>query len=153
VPVAFMYNIGMYKLAKGELDLSSANLGVALLNESSTAGSEPDVTKLADFSTLGEITAKNYERKTLTSLSVTQDDGNNQVAFTAGNLVYEGLGGDGQDDEITAELIYLKSNDDDDEENVPLFYMEIEPLHTNGSDVNLNVHADGVMLLKNKASS
>lgn len=144
------YNRAIYLHATGALNLATADLRMALLNENSTAGSEPAAATLSAFSDLSEIEATNYARKALANETVTQDDVNNQVVIDADNPTWTALGG-AANDTITAALVYVHTGADS--ANVPLYYIELNSaLPTNGSDVSLQVNPDGLAIMRNKAA-
>lgn len=80
------YNRGKYLLATGALDLSTADVRMALVTSSYTFN--PDHNTMDEVS--NEVTGTGYSRKTLATLTVTENDTDNCAYFGADNVSWTG---------------------------------------------------------------
>ena len=84
-----MYNRGKTEILNGELNLDIDTIKVLIV----TSGSyvyDADHNFLAEV-TGAEASAGGYVRKTLASVSITQDDTNNYAVFDAADVTWEGI--------------------------------------------------------------
>lgn len=144
----FAYTVITDLLAKGQLDLreAGADLRIALLDESSTVGLEPNVTTLAGFTTLGEISGAGYSRKALANQSVAKNNTDHRTEVGCDDVVYDSLDAG----VIAHALIYIHITDDSD--SIPLCHLDIfktgttDPLPTNGSPITLRINTNGFLM-------
>ncbi len=146
--VSFVYTRAKALLFNGGLDLDTDDIRVVLLRQKAftTCDDEPDVEFMADFTTLGEITATNYSRIPLTSRVVDIDYVNRRAELLADDILYTALGG-AMNDIIGAILIYKRVTSDLD--SIPIAYIDNNGsdfgLITIGSDIPLTWSATGIL--------
>lgn len=147
--MSFAYNIAKYKFATGAANLTTLDTRIALLKmpASTTCDTQRDVSTLSGFTTLGELVATNYARKTLAGEAVTQDNTNNRAEFSVTSpITWTALGG-ATNDTIGAILLFAFVTADSD--SWPIAYIDNAGsgfnLTTNGSDFSINVNAEGLL--------
>lgn len=89
---SFVYQRAKELLATAALNLSSADLRVALCMTNTTADTEKAANTFGGFTTLDECNGANYARSDLAGVGVTRDDGNLIVYLDANDAVYTNLG-------------------------------------------------------------
>jgi hypothetical protein len=138
----FVFTVITDLLAKGQLDLREAgsDLRLILLGGTSTVGTQPDVTTLAGFTTLGEVTGTGYSRKVLANQTVTKNNISNSADCDCDDVVYDALSAG----TLVGALIYLHVTNDTD--SVPLVFMDQGfPMITNGGPITLRVNTSGFL--------
>lgn len=98
--------------------------------------SNATVTAVLAETNVDEVDATNYVRKTLASKAVTTTG--NKTLFDADNPVWTSLGG-ASNNTITGALIYKFDTDDDG--SIPIAFLDVDDLPTNGGDVTLTKDA------------
>lgn len=140
------FTYGMTGIANGTIDLDTNTIKCLLTKvaASTTVDTEFDKTTLSGFTTLGEISATNYVRKTLT-VTVSADTTNHRGKITISNVTWSSLGG-ASNDTIGGILIYKHITDDTD--SIPLWWHDYSTTQaTNGGDIVLSPHANGLAYL------
>jgi hypothetical protein len=102
----FLYTHARYRLGRGQLDLASADLRVALIMTGNTVATEQDASRLSVFTTLAELNSTaGYARKSATAgLTFAEDSTYHLARLTLPNLTWTGLTtGSGQ---IAGALLY-----------------------------------------------
>lgn len=84
-----VYTRGMYLMAKGDLDLDTADVRALLVTNAYTPNVDHDY--VSDV-VANEYNGSGYVRKALTTLAVSLDDANNWVKFASDNVVWTALG-------------------------------------------------------------
>ena len=138
----FWYTNAKRAFAAGEISPTTDTFKAMLVvPATSTADTEKAVTTLSGFTTLGEYTGAHYARKTLTSITVTQDDVNLTGKIDAADITWTALGADAN----AAILVYKHVTNDTD--SIPLFYIDTGtnlPFNGNGGDVTVAWNANGI---------
>jgi hypothetical protein len=141
--VSFCYTEAKRQLFAGLLDLNGGDdIRALLVLAASTADTEPNVTNLAGFATLGEITDGSYSRVALAAETVTADTTNHLAKFTATSpLSWLGLTSGGS---VKGMIIY-KHVAGGDANCTPIFYIDQGgfPFTMTGADLNANQHPTG----------
>ena len=143
-------------LLEGQIDGTSDTLRVALLNNTTSYTFDPDnhtnVDDVIDGGTTGtEFSGGSYSRQTLSNVTVTQDDVDDEGVFDADDTTFPSL--DSQD--IQTIIIYKQVGGDDttpgDDPIVAVLDDDSAgsltdlPLTTNGSDVTITWNAEGIV--------
>lgn len=142
------------ELFRANLDFANDIIKVALLKE--TTEYSPDeaahefVDDVLDGGTTGaEFDDTNYSRKTLGSLSVTEDNTDHEGVWDAGDITWNNLGGSqtieavliykqvGGDDNTPADDPILRVLDDSEESDLPLT--------TSGGNVTIQWDSEGII--------
>lgn len=106
------------QLLQDSSDWESLDLRAILLDNTSTVGSQEDITAVSGYSTLGEVTGTGYARQALANIAVTLDNATNSIKLTADHLSYGGI----SVGNVAAILIYQHVTDDDD--SIPFIYLD-----------------------------
>jgi len=141
---------------EGSIDLTADTVKVALISDDTAYTFDPAahsfVNDILDGgTTASEFTGSGYSRQTLSGLSVTQDDTDNEGVFDANDVTFSSLDGDG----IQGVVIYQQIGGDDTTPGDDRVLAVVDddsagsnsdlPLTTNGSDVTLSFNAEGVI--------
>lgn len=141
----FTYNVCKKNLMEGTLDLTTTGRVKALLVMSNTtADTEKGKLFLSQFTTLDECDGTNYARQTLTGMTVTQDDVDDEGVFDATNVTFTVE--DDASRTIAGVIIYFDLiGGDNDVTNVPLYWIEDStPITANGGDIVVSFAAEGI---------
>lgn len=147
-----IYNSVKTLLFNGGIDLDTDNLRILLLSDSQAytpnIDSEAFVDDVVGVSAT-ELNATNYTRKSL-SVTVTQDNVDNEAVADATDLTWTALGGT-TDDTIGGAIVYREVGADDstpaDDDLIAHLTSADFPMPTNGGDVSLNFHTEGLLNL------
>lgn len=90
--MSFVYQRAKELLATAALNLSTADLRVALVMTNTTTDTEKDKNTFAGFTTLDECNGANYARNDLGGVTTVRDDGNLIVYCDANDAVFTNLG-------------------------------------------------------------
>ena len=135
-----VYNPGLLKLLDGTIDFENDTIKLLLVDTSHT------FTKSHEFVSdivANEASGTGYSRKTLANASIALDTGNDRVEFDADDISYTGLDAG----TIASAIIYKEVTNDADS---PLIAdIDFTNLVTNGSDVDLQVNAEGFFYITN----
>lgn len=145
--MTFVYEKALTKLMNDTIDLSTADLRVLIVGESSTVDTETEVEFISGFTTLDELTGvTNYVRKALANEAIGEDLTNNRAELDADNVTWVALGG-AANGTIQGFLVYVHVTDDDD--SIPLSYHDNDGASfsqgTNGSNVSMNIDVEGLL--------
>lgn len=143
-------------LLEGQIDANADTLRVALISDNTSYTFDPDthtfVNDILDSGTTAEeFAGTGYSRQTLSNVTVTQDNTDDEGVFDADNLTFANLNGDtiqgiiiykqvGGDDTTPGDDPVLVVLDDDSAGSVADL-----PLPTNGGDITLNFAAEGII--------
>lgn len=139
--MSFVYTEAKRALLAGELDLNAHDIRMALLLNTTTADTEEDVTTLAGFTTLGEVTDGSYSRKALAAEAVNADNANNRGEFSSTTPVtWTALTTAG-----TVQAVLLFRHVTNDADSVPIAFIDTGgfPFSLSGGDLNINMNAEG----------
>jgi hypothetical protein len=89
---SFVYQRAKELLATAALNLSTADLRVALVMTNTTTDTEKAANTFAGFTTLDECNGANYARVDLAGVTTVRDDGNLIVYLDANDAVFTNLG-------------------------------------------------------------
>jgi len=138
-----VYNPGLLKLLDGTIDFENDTIKLLLVdtNHSFTKSDEFVSDIVANEAT--NSTGSGYERKTLANASIALDTGNDRVEFDADDISYTAIDAG----TIASAIIYKEVTNDADS---PLIAdVDFTDLVTNGSDVDLQVNAEGFFHITN----
>lgn len=148
------YNVGKKKLA--EVGCSTAVLKVLLLQTISTAPNNPDEPDIASIAALLstsiaiEFSDTNYQagatgtgRLTVANVTVTSTNANNRAEITFDTLTWTSLGGT---QTARAGVLYYHLSTADSS-NIPLGYLELPDVATNGQNFSIVPGSAGVIQL------
>jgi len=138
-----VYNPGLLKLLDGTIDFENDTIKLLLVdtNHSFTKSHEFVSDIVANEAT--NSSGSGYERKTLTNASIALDTGNDRVEFDADDISYTAIDAG----TIASAIIYKEVTNDADS---PLIAdIDFTDLVTNGSDVDLQVNAEGFFYITN----
>lgn len=143
------------QVMEGSIDLTSDTIKVALISDDTDytfdQAAHSTVDDILDGGTTAtEFSGSGYSRQTLSNLTVTQDDDDNEGVFDADDVTFSGIDGD----TIQGYIIYQQVGDDDttpEDDRVLAVYdddsagsLEDLPLTTNGSDVTIAFDSEGI---------
>lgn len=140
---------------QGSLDLVNDTLKVALYNDTTAFTFDPDTHAHVDDildggTTADEFSGSGYSRKSLSTQTVSQDDTDDEAAFTAADLSWSSLDGE----TIQGIIVYKQVGGDDTTPGDDPVVTVIDdadaadlPLPTNGSQVDLNWNSEGILNL------
>jgi hypothetical protein len=143
-------------LLEGSFDLVNDTVRVALLSDDTAYSFDPDnhsfVSDIIDGGTTAEeFNGSGNSRQTLTNVTVTQDDTDDEGVADADDVTFSAL----NNDTIQAIVIYKQVGGDDStpgDDPVLAVYDENSgtsladlPLPTNGGDVTLNFSSEGII--------
>lgn len=124
---------------KGDIDFDVDDIRVMLVDSTTTADTEEDVTTISGITTLGELSGTGYVRKALANEIVNKDDANNRSEFDADDTVWTGINAG------TAQAAIIYKHVTDDSDSIPLFYIDSDfPFVTNGGDMTIQWNAEGI---------
>jgi hypothetical protein len=138
-----VYNPGLLKLLDGTIDFENDTIKLLLVdtNHSFTKSDEFVSDIVANEAT--NSSGSGYERKTLANASIALDAGNDRVEFDADDISYTAVDAG----TIASAIIYKEVTNDADS---PLIAdIDFTDLVTNGSDVDLQVNAEGFFFITN----
>jgi len=142
-----IYNNFKELLFNGGIDLDNDTLQVALISDSPAYTPDPDndvfVSDVLDDVAASELSGTGYTRQTV-SMSITQDNANDQAVADTADLTYSGI-----DAGTIDGMILFKQGPTDDSDSPLIAHLTSPefPLVTNGGDVNLLFDAAGVLTL------
>ena len=135
-----VYNPGLLKLLDGTIDFENDTIKVLLVDDNHSFDKTHEFVDDVDTN---EASGTGYERKTLANASISLDTGNDRVEFDADDLSYTGLDAG----TIASAILYKEVTNDSDS---PLIAdIDFTDLVTNGSDVDLQVNAEGFFYITN----
>jgi len=138
-----VYNPGLLKLLDGTIDFENDTIKLLLVdtNHSFTKSDEFVSDIVANEAT--NSSGSGYERKTLANASIALDTGNDRVEFDADDISYTAIDAG----TIASAIVYKEVTNDADS---PLIAdIDFTDLVTNGSDVDLQVNAEGFFYITN----
>lgn len=146
------------ELLNGSIDLADDTIKVALFNDTTDYSFDADAHEFVDdilddgttAEEFGEDGGTGYSRKTLANPSTSQDDTDDEGVFDADDLSWDELDGE----TIQGIIVYRQVGDDDtspEDDDVITVIDDSDaddlPLSTNGSQVDLNWAAEGIVTL------
>jgi hypothetical protein len=140
---SLVYNNGMYLIVTQALDLNSeTDIRVLLLKTGYTP--DKDHVYVSDLTPASyEVTVSGYSRGVLTTTTISKDDTNDRVKFTAANYAFGAL----STGETVIAAVAYKYNVADSA--APLIaYADFTDTPTNGSTFTVNWHADGIFYIQ-----
>lgn len=135
-----VYNPGLLKLLDGTIDFEGDTIKLLLVDESHTFDKTDEF--VSDI-VANEASGTGYSRKTLANTSIALDAGNDRVEFDADDISYTGLDAG----TIASAIIYKEVTNDAD--SILIADVDFTNLVTNGSDVDLQVNAEGFFYINN----
>ena len=134
-------NATLLKVINGEIDYSSDDIRVGLLDDSQAYVADPDTHEFVEdvLADANEYSDVGYDRVELDNQTTTQDDANNRAVWDANDATFPDLGSsDG--DTIQAAFIFKQVTDETDSPVLRVVEeddVEDFPLATNGQDVTI----------------
>lgn len=138
-----LYNPGLLKLLNGSIDFANDTIKVLLVNTSHTYDKTDEFVSDIVANEASNVSGTGYERKTLASKTLTLDAANDRVEYDAANPTYTSIDAG----TIAAAIIYKEVTNDAD--SPVIAQIDFADLVTNGSDVELQVNADGLFTVTN----
>ena len=141
----FAYTHALALLLKGDIDFENDDIRVMLIDSTTTADTEKDVSFIGDFSTLGELSGTGYVRKALGTQVVNQDDPNDRGEFDAADIVWTAINAG------TAQAMLIYKHVTNDADSIPIAYVDTGgfPISTSGGDVTIQWNAQGILQATN----
>ena len=129
----------------GEFDWDSNTWRVLLFDGTSTIPTEKTKNTLSGYTTLGELSGTGYSRKTLASLTITEDNTTDFLcAADAADVTWTAINAGTA---VGALVFKFVTNDAD---SVPFLHLSSGfPVVTNGSDFTMQLSASGLFRFKN----
>lgn len=146
--MSFVYTPAKKLILQADIDflVDTFKLIALKVAASTTCDTEKDKTTVSGFTTLGEISATSYVRKTLASLAVNQDDPNLRAEFDVADVTWTAIGGASNDTIGAFLLIKFVTNDAD---SIPIAYIDNAGSSfaqaTNGSDITATINVEGLL--------
>ena len=137
-----LYNTGLEKILDGTINLDTpADVRCLLLKSGYTF--DPDHDFVSDLTPASnEITVSGYSRQALTGEVISRDDGNNRVMYDAGDVTFSALAAG---ETIIAAVLYVYNAADS--AAALLAYIDLVDTATNGGDVIIQWHANGIFYI------
>lgn len=133
------------KLAKGDLDLDTADLRVMLCMSNTTADTERNVSTLSGFTTLDEYDGSGYSRYDLGASSIAIDAGNSRVEIDYGDGTFGAAVGAGTRQWVG--MLFYINVDGTNANDWPVAWADLTANNGNGGAVNITVNAEGALQL------
>ncbi len=141
----FVYTHAKHLFLTGALNLSSADVRVALVMTNTTADTEKDVSTISAFTTLDEYDGANYTSggAALAGESVAQDDANDRSEFDATDLTFSALGVGAR--QCQGAIVYAFVTNFG--ASIPIAWIDTGgfPFTGNGSNVTIQWNAEGIV--------
>lgn len=142
----FVYTNALDLIAKGSIDFLNDDIRIALVDNTTTADTEEDVTLMNGFSTLGELSGTGYSRKVLASKAINKDEANDRSEMDCADVLWSSINAG------TAAAAILYKHVSDDTDSIPIAFIDSNfPFVTNGGDFTLTINAEGLIQVKNSA--
>lgn len=149
---SILYNLGKKELLDGTIDLGANTIKAMLVTSSYIANANNDFVADggADDADDHELTGTGYDpgfagsgRKTLGSITIVEDDGNNRAEFDAADLTWSGI------DAGTAAAVIIYRHLTNDGLSTLIAYIDTGgfPVVTNGGDLTITWNAEGIIHL------
>jgi len=130
--------------------LGGSTLKVGLLDNSTAYSFDPATDEfVSDLPTTQEPGDASYSRQTLSSVTITQDDTDNEGVLDAADVTFPSLS---TTNDIQAAFIYKQVGTDDSTPTDDILVAVFDdasnadlPIATNGSDLNLALNAEGIV--------
>lgn len=139
--MSFVYTEAKRALLAGELDLNAHDIRAMLVLNTTTADTEEDVTTIAGFSSLAEVSDGSYARVSLTTEAVNSDNANNRAEFSSDTPIsWPALTTGGT---VQAMILYRHVTNDAD--SVPIAFIDSGgfPFSLTGANLSVNQNAEG----------
>ena len=129
-----------YLLARGSLDLASADLRMALVMTNANLSSNPNSSRLSGY-TLDEMDGANYARKTLAGETVTEDSTYRRAELAWTNVTWTALGNGTR--QIAGALLYVHVDANATSQIPVAFYDDGCPINPGGEDFFFQLSSNG----------
>lgn len=141
------YNRGKYILSNSSMDFVNDTIKVLLLDNAQSYVFDPSHNFVADLTPgTNELTNNSgtgYERKTLATKAVNEDDVNDQAEMDCADIDYTSIDAG----EIQAAVVYKEVTNDSD--SPVIAYIDSGfPKQTNGGDLTLTINSEGLLQAK-----
>lgn len=134
-------NIGKTGIANGNIDFLTDTIRAALLDNTTTADTDPDADNLGAYATLGRIAGTTDQ--TLASKAITTNDTNDRAEIDAADIAFTAVPGGS-----TAQGVLIFKFVTNDAGSTPIAFLEFaSPITTNGGDINVAFAATGLLHL------
>ena len=141
----FVYTHAKHLFLTGGLNLSTADMRVALVMTNTTADTEKDLSTIGAFTTLDEYDGAGYSSggSALAGEGVTQDDPNDRSEFDATDLTFTGLGVGTR--QCQGAIVYAFVTNFG--ASIPVAWIDTGgfPFTGNGSNVTIQWNAEGIL--------
>lgn len=145
-----VYNSTKKRLLDGTFDFDADTIRLALISNNTSYTPNIDTEEFVDDvldggTTAEEFSGTNYSRKTLSNISITQDNSDDEGVFDADDVTFNNIDGD----TIQAILIYKQvgGNDLTPGDDVLIAHLTSSdfPLPANGGSITLNFSGEGII--------
>lgn len=139
--MAKLYNSGLLKLVNRDINYVSDTIQILIVDDTYTFDKAD--TALTDV-TGSEVTndvGSGYERKTLSSKSITLNSTDDRIEFKAADVIYTAV----ETNEVWDAAILYSGTD-------LIAYLDFSPRTTNGSDIRLNIGTADTIHINNDLS-
>lgn len=134
-------NYAKGRFADGTFDWNTDDIRILLVDSTTTCDTEPNVTSLSGYATLGELSGTGYVRKALVNEAVNVDTSNNRAELDADDITWTGLNAG----TAVGFLIY-KHVDGTLANDQPIAYSEFAtPFISNGGNFTITVDVEGLL--------
>ena len=138
-----LYNPGLLKLLDRTVDFENDTIKVLLVDTSHAFDKTDEFVSDIVANEAANVSGSGYERKTLGSKTILLDAANDRVEYDCANPTYTAINAG----TIAAAIVFKEGVDD---ASSPLLaQIDFADLVTNGSDVELQVNADGLFTVTN----
>lgn len=144
----FVYNLAAAEIARGNIDLLADTIKIMLVKSGYVPDRDDDfIEEAVDDANEHELTVSGYTggfggagRKTLGSKTITEDDANDRAEFDCADVTWTALA---TGETIVGAIIIKEITND--AASVLIAYLDLSDTPTNGSDVTLQINAEGVI--------
>jgi hypothetical protein len=137
-----VYNVAKTRIATGATDLDTHTLKMLLLKTTAAGAFNPDLDSVTELLAVGgvvECDFTGYVRKTLTSVTATQDDVNNRANIDAVNVTWDPAGGATNNTPVAAVIYHDVDGTDANSRLISYHDTNFGTTATNGSPYTVNV--------------
>lgn len=136
-----VFNVAKARIANGSLDLDTSGLSMLLLKTTAAGAYNPDLDTVSALLAVGgvaECDFTNYVRKSLGTVTVTEDDTNDRANVDAANITWTAAGGATNNTPVAA-VIYQDGASDAARYLVGYYDTNFGSTATNGGDFTINI--------------
>ena len=139
-----LYNRGLKSILNGDVTLGTETIKALLVDSGYVLDVDHNVVNDLTPGT-NELSGTGYVRKTLTSVTITQDDTNDRATLDAADITWSSINAGTAD----AMVLYITQNSDNDADNILLAYIDSGgfPSLTDGGDLTVQFNTAGILYI------